>query len=289
MKKLFFNKQSLNIRERHIVFGSNGIKLRGQVILPSFASADSPVPGVVLCHGFGSSHRVMKRSAMQLAKRGIASVIFDFRGHCSSGGVVDGKMADDVVDAWKSLKDMPEIDKERMGIGGHSLGAMSAIMAAGKVENPKVLFALSCPPHMTKENFPELNAEFGRWGNKRNHIIEYPREGAFPWLKGIEAIGSRIWMYLFGFTVKVDPKSFFEKSFNTKMDEVLSKLENCFKLFVFCEGDTITPYLKSVLVYESACEPKMKIVSKGGFHTTPIMRGNLRSQWIDCVAKELLK
>ena len=135
---------------------------------------------------------------------------------------------------------------------------MSAIMAAGVVENPKVLFALSCPPHMTKENFPEITEEFGRWGSKRNRVIEYPRQGSFPWLKGIEAIGARAWMYLFGYTVRVDVKSFFEQAFTLKMDEVLSKLHNCNKLFVFCEGDTVTPYNKSNLVYEAACEPKMR-------------------------------
>jgi pimeloyl-ACP methyl ester carboxylesterase len=289
MKNLFSINHSKEIKERRITFGSNGIKLRGRVMLPSFATAGSPVPGVVLCHGFGSGQNAVKRSAKMLARQGIASTIFDFRGHCTSGGSVDGKMADDVFDAWNVLKDMPEVDQDRMGLGGHSLGAMSAILAAGRVRDPKVLFALSCPPHMTGENFPELTREFGRWGSRHNHIIEYPREGAFPWLKGIEAIGARVWMYLFGYTVRVEVRSFFENSFATRMDDVLCKLTNCNKLFVFCEGDTVTPYNKSILVYEGACEPKIRIVSKGGIHTTPIMRGNLRSQWINWVATELKK
>ena len=75
--------------------------------MPSFATADSSVPGVVLCHGFGSGQNAVKKSAKMLVKQGIATIIFDFRGHCTSGGVVDGQMADDIIDAWNVLKDMP--------------------------------------------------------------------------------------------------------------------------------------------------------------------------------------
>ena len=58
----------------------------------------------------------MKKSAKMLAKQGIATIIFDFRGHCTSGGVVDGQMVDDIIDAWNVLKDMPEVDESRMGL-----------------------------------------------------------------------------------------------------------------------------------------------------------------------------
>lgn len=286
--KVTKRKSSNKIRQQNITFGSNGIKLRGQVLFPVSASADAPVPGVVLCHGFGSSYRQMKPSARLLAQRGIATLIFDMRGHCSSEGIVDGRMADDIVDAWQVLKDYDEVDQNRMGLAGHSLGAMSSIMAADKVK-PKVLAALSCPPQPNQVMMFEIDESFGQWGNRSSHIMEYPRQGVFPWVKGLTALGCRVWMYLFGYTARVDLQKFAESTLQMGMINVLKKLNACSKLFVFCEGDTITPYSKSGMLYEYAAEPKAMIYAKGGMHTTPIMRGSLRNQWTDWIADELTR
>ena len=276
------------ISEQIVTFGSNGIKLKGQVFFPASASPEEQVPGLVLCHGFGSSSRQMKPGAKMLAKLGIATLIFDMRGHCTSGGVVDGKMPEDVIDAWNLLKDYPEIDRTRMGLAGHSLGAMSVIMAAEKLD-PKVLVALSCPPQMDRVMLFEIPQDFGRWGSQHHHIIEYPRQGAYPWLTGMAAWICRAWMYFFDYTVKVDFRKFGEAALKMKMIDVLRKLDMCTKLFVFCEGDTVTPYDKTAVVYQAAAEPKSLIISKGGFHTTPILRGALRTQWTNWIAEALTR
>ncbi|HJX02934.1 MAG TPA: alpha/beta fold hydrolase [Dehalococcoidia bacterium] len=276
------------IREKHITFGSNGIKLRGQVLLPENASADSPVPGVVLCHGFGSSYRQTRPSARLLAQRGIATLIFDMRGHCSSEGIVDGKMVDDIVDAWQVLKDYPEVDEDKMGLAGHSLGAMSAIMAAEKLQ-PKALVALSSPPQLNHCMLFEVPQDFGHWGQKRSYVMKYPQQGAFPWLSGLAAWGCRAWMYLFGYTVKVDLKKFITSALQMNMKNVLADLKDCSKLFVHCAGDSVTPWEKLAPVYETAAAPKDLILSKGGLHTTPLMSGQLRLQWVDWLAEKLKK
>ncbi len=213
-------------------------------------------------------------------------MLFDFRGHGESEGAVDGKMVDDILDAWNTLRDFPEIDKDRMGLIGHSLGAMSAIMAADKV-NPRVLVALSCPPQVNDEMYPEIPDNFGQWGMKSSSIIDFPRQGSFPWLKGTAAFLSRVWMYMFGYHVRVDLKKFFNGITQMNMIEVVEKLDDCFKLFVYCEGDSVTPYDKCVPVYQAACEPKLKLVARGGFHTTPLLRGQLRSQWTSWVVTKL--
>jgi len=123
--------------------------------------------------------------------------------------------------------------------------------------------------------------------DNNNSIIEFPRHGTFPWLKGIVGFLSRVYMYIFGYHVRIDLQNFVKAALRMNMADVVSKLDNCAKLFVFCEGDTITPYDKSVFVYEAACEPKQKILAKGR-HSTPICRGDLRSQWTNWVADKLL-
>jgi hypothetical protein len=49
----------------------------------------------------------------------------------------------------------------------------------------------------------------------------------------------------------------------------------------------VTPYQKSAFVYEAACQPKEILLAKGGFHTTPLLRGNLRSQWTSWAVRTL--
>ncbi len=260
---------------------------KGKILLPKTSNADEPAPGVVLCHGFGSAHRVMEPCARIMAAQGIATLIFDFRGHGSSEGTADGKMVEDVVDAWSLLSQFPEVDSSRMGLVGHSLGAMSIIMAAGRVNKPRALVALACPPEVDSQLLADESNNIGRWGQNINAVSEYPKHGSFPWLKGVAALTCRAWMYLGRFKVRVDWQKFSAAFPKMRMSEVLQKLDNCSKLFVFCEGDRVTPYQKSAFVYEAACQPKEMLLSKGGFHTTPLLKGNLRSQWTSWTVRTL--
>jgi pimeloyl-ACP methyl ester carboxylesterase len=286
-----FNKKDTDketeIKELPIVFGSHGLKLKGKILLPKDSKADEPMPGAVLCHGFGAAYRVMEPGARTMAAQGIATLIFDFRGHGASEGAADGKMVEDVVDAWNFLSQLREVDSKRMGLIGHSLGAMSAIMAAESVTNPRALVALACPPEIDSQLSNDERGNIGRWGQDANAIAEYPKHGTFPWLKGMAALICRAWMYVGRFKVRIDLQKFLEAFPQMKMSEVLQKLEDCSKLFVFCEGDKVTPYHKSAFVYEAACQPKELLLAKGGFHTTPLLRGNLRSQWTSWTVKTL--
>lgn len=281
------NRTSHDIREIPVTFGGHDIKLKGKAFIPAGANESASVPGMVLCHGFGSAQRAMEPSARIMAEQGVATFIFDFRGHGSSEGAVDGRIVDDVIDAWEVLNRFPQVDKDRIGLVGHSLGAMSAIMAAEKIKNLKALVALSCPPHIDGWMSQEIPDNFGKWGCDTNGIMEYPRQGAFPWLKGMAALLCRVWMYFFQYRVRVDITKFFEAIAKMNMIDVLGRMENCSKLFVFCEGDTVTPYSKSVLVYQGACEPKAELIVSGGYHTAPLMSGNLRSQWINWVVETM--
>lgn len=276
--RLWRNSKDINsIKEVPVTFGNHDIKLKGKAFFPN--STKASVPGMVLCHGFGSGQQAMETSARSMAEKGVATFIFDSRGHGSSEGAVDGKLIDDVVDAWEVFSRFRKVDKSRMGLAGHSLGAMSAILAAGKIHNIKALVALSCPPQVEGWMAEKIPDDFGRWGNDTSSVMEYPRQGAFPWLRGVASLICRAWMYFFHYRVRVDIMKFFDAVSNADMLEVLQRLNNCPKLFVFCEGDTVTPYDKSVLLYQGACEPKTELVISGGYHTAPLMSTSIRMQW----------
>lgn len=74
------------VQKHNISFGEHG-RLSGLLLLPD---RKERVPGTILCHGLGSGLDEVKPSALKLAKQGIASFIFDFRGHGRSKGVFDG-------------------------------------------------------------------------------------------------------------------------------------------------------------------------------------------------------
>jgi pimeloyl-ACP methyl ester carboxylesterase len=260
--------------------------MNGKAMFPAGMESDTAVPGILLCHGFGGNMRAFESSARILTKRGFATFVFDFRGHGGSEGILEDKFPDDVVAAYNTFRNMPGVDKNRMAIVGHSLGAMSAIIASGQVENPRALVALSCPPQIDSTVFPDMKG-FGEWSSVRNPVMDLPREGSHPWLSGLAAFICRIYMYVKGDRVRVNIPLFYRGASQMKIRDVVSRLENFPKLFVFCEGDIVTPWSRTAPVYNAALEPKMLHMHKGGNHTTPLGRNSVRNQWINWLSATL--
>ncbi len=146
---------------------ASGIKVNGKIMLPAHASVSNPVPGAVLCHGFGADQNVMESSALLLVNKGIATIVFDLRGHGFSEGCLDGNFEADVIDAWRMLTNLPEVDSSRIALIGHSLGALASILAA-KIVKPKAIVALSCPYEIKGMMLKELSHKafpFGQVGD----------------------------------------------------------------------------------------------------------------------------
>lgn len=257
------------MRELPVIFGNNGIKLNGKIVLPEQASTSSPVPGAVFCHGFGSDHKVMESSALLLAKKGIATIIFDFRGHGSSEGSLDGNFTEDTVDAWGVLTDFPEVDSSRIAIIGHSLGAISSILAAIKIKrSPKALIALSCPSEVRGTLFEKLPLK----------LLQFIRRLA-------AIIGKHV-IWFNGLKVNVDWKRFLESWMQINISSALMELEECAKLFVFSASDPLSPYRRFAPIYETIPGHKQKIVTRGS-HVTPVAAEIIRYEWIGWVVSAL--
>jgi esterase/lipase len=246
---------------------ANGIKVNGKIMLPANASASNLVPGAVLCHGFGADQNVMESSALLLVKKGIATIVFDLRGHGSSEGCLDGNFETDVIDAWRLLTSLREVDSSRVALIGHSLGALSSILAA-KIVKPKVIVALSCPY--------EIN---GR-------ALKDPSHKVLPLVRWAVTV---IWRFAILFTgqkVKVNWKKFLESWSQVKLSSALAELGECDKLFVFSEDDRLTPYKKFAQIYEKAPGPKQKMLTRGS-HSTPVEAEILRFEWVGWVVSAL--
>jgi alpha/beta superfamily hydrolase len=248
------------IIEKMITFGNHGIRLNGTLYLPANASPENRVPAAILCHGYGNYQGAFETNAKELAEEGVATLTFDFRGHGFSEGVLDDSIVEDVIDAWNYLHDQPEVNRKRMGIIGHSMGAFSAILAAGKLKKAKVLIALACPGEI-------------------NYAVAQPGHFMNPVLRHLVTLIFKINKYFSNLHVRVDWNKFVNFWAKTKPSKALAELEDCSKLFVFCLRDKASPVSNFMYSYAMASEPKQVIVATGT-HNTPMESGTLRTQWM---------
>jgi esterase/lipase len=250
-----------------LISEASGIRVNGKIMLPAHASASNPVPGAVLCHGFGADQRVMESSALLLVNKGIATITFDLRGHGFSGGWLDGNFCEDVINAWRMLTSVPEVDNSRIALVGHSLGALSSIIAA-KTVKPRAIVALSCPFEI------------------KGTILNDFSHKAYPLAMATLAFFWKLTILFNGIKVNVNWKKFLESLPQMKLSSALAELDQCEKLFVFSAGDRLTPYKRFAQIYENAPRPKQKMLTRGS-HATPLEAEILRFEWVGWLVKAL--
>ncbi|HEX7172822.1 MAG TPA: hypothetical protein VF365_09475 [Candidatus Limnocylindria bacterium] len=99
--------------------------------LPEWASVERPAGGILLVFGvnnLGRNHPAIVRVADALARTGVAVLVPDSR-TLLEGRLEVGEI-DGVVDAFRLLATRPEVDRERLGIVGFSVGGSLALLAA---------------------------------------------------------------------------------------------------------------------------------------------------------------
>lgn len=106
-----------------------------RIYAPRFA--DPPYPAMILCHGVNNHKGMMAPLALELARVGIAAIAFDFGGYGESYELpvsdrsVEGLQGSTNADARTVLKfarSRPDLfEGDRLAIGGHSLGGLTAL------------------------------------------------------------------------------------------------------------------------------------------------------------------
>jgi dienelactone hydrolase len=99
--------------------------------LPAWASEERPAGAVLLVFGvnnLGRNHPAIQRVAEALARTGVAVLVPDSRTLLE--GRLEAGEIDGVVDAFETLTARPEVDPERAGIFGFSVGGSLALLAA---------------------------------------------------------------------------------------------------------------------------------------------------------------
>ncbi len=194
--------------EEVLVKTPGGFTLAGTLTLPKGASKTKPVGAIVTITGSGQEdrdsaiglvgYRPFRQIADSLARNGIATLRMDDRGTGESGGTFKGSTSEDFGEDARAglayLRTRPEIRADRLGVLGHSEGAVITPMVA--VKEPKlraiVLLAGVAEParsalHFQMKNLIEHNTKFTP-AEKEAQIAEIPKKidammAADPWMK----------------------------------------------------------------------------------------------------------
>lgn len=100
----------------------------GILFTPKKASADKQVPGVVFIHGLYNNREMQLQNAIEMVRRGYAVIVLDAanHGHSTSTNNTDGAFSGiEMLNAAKYLYNMPQVDKNKIAVSGHSMGGQA--------------------------------------------------------------------------------------------------------------------------------------------------------------------
>jgi dipeptidyl aminopeptidase/acylaminoacyl peptidase len=216
----------------------DGIALKGWLVKPPRIRTGSPA--IIICHGVGANKSDFTGLAAALSRRGYYTLLFDFRAHGESGGSRSSlgyHEQKDVTAALQYLKNRREIDPQRIGIYGFSLGGSTAILSAAKTGAFSAVVADSA--------FSSLRDQ------ARTAITGFYHLPAFPFLH-LAVLG-------------------YELYFQTGVDAVspvtaIADLSPVPILIIAGEGDHLIPVENGRMLYAAARDPKELWIVPGAEH-----------------------
>ena len=129
--------------QKSVQFYSENIDMGGVLFLPDNLTAGETRPGIVMCHGFTAVKEVILPDiAQRLAQLGYVVLTFDYRFLGASGGeprrqIIPMRQIEDIRNAVTFLQNQPEVNPDRLGLFGVSLGGANVSYAAGVEERVK--------------------------------------------------------------------------------------------------------------------------------------------------------
>ncbi len=121
-----------NYRRYYVYYLSEGYKIYALLTIPNSTPPEGGFPAIVFNHGYipPDVYRTTERYIAyvdEIAKSGYIVFRIDYRGHDQSEGEASGAYGSpgyqiDVLNAIASIKQLPEMNPEKIGMWGHSMG-----------------------------------------------------------------------------------------------------------------------------------------------------------------------
>jgi uncharacterized protein len=261
-------------------FYSRGARIAADMYVPT-QPPGVVVPGIVVCHGFGSIRKYWVNDiAAELACRGLAALIFDYRGFGDSGGERDRlfpmEQVEDVQAAMTFLGTRPGVDPSRLGLYGISFGGAVAVHAAGIDARAR---ATVCAVGIAdggdwlrslRRHWEWLEFEHALEEDRRNRVLTGSSRVVDPGEimvrdPGAEAISKQL------------DRDFPERRYRLTLESadaiiefrpvgVVGRIAPRAVLFVGVDGDKVTPAEHTDRLYRAAGEPKERVMLTGLSH-----------------------
>ncbi len=129
----------------------SGHQMSALLFVPDNATPENPAPAIVCSHGWYNNREMQDLNYVEYARRGFVVLSIDMYGHGNSDNLPAGDWwkpennANGMYDAVKMMAKLPFVDAERIGVTGHSNGALAsrvAVMLDNEAETPLIAAAL---------------------------------------------------------------------------------------------------------------------------------------------------
>ncbi len=112
--------------------GDDGKINAALLYIPPGVSAKTPAPGIIATHGYINSRETQDGFAIEFARRGYVVLAPDQRGHAFSDppSFARGFGGEDTI---KYIRSLAFVDKDNIGLEGHSMGGWASLKAAAAV------------------------------------------------------------------------------------------------------------------------------------------------------------
>ncbi|WP_298256926.1 alpha/beta fold hydrolase [Bradyrhizobium sp.] len=130
-----FTQTSGGIQVRDIRFtGVKGNTMSALLYIPPNATPQLPAPGILAVHGYINSRETQDGFAIEFARRGYVVLALDQTGHGYSDppAFANGFGG---PDGLAYLRGLPFVDKDNIGLEGHSMGGWTVLAAAAAMPN----------------------------------------------------------------------------------------------------------------------------------------------------------
>lgn len=153
------------------------MNLRTDLVVRSISQQDVPMlfmapegvqhrPGILIAHGFAGSKQLMFGYGYTLAHNGYGVLLLDFAGHGANAAPLDQtKLQQNLEAALTVLKAQPEIDPNKVGLLGHSMGSQ-AVMLTGIDQATSISAVVAISPvtaPVTSSKPRNLQLQAGEW------------------------------------------------------------------------------------------------------------------------------
>jgi pimeloyl-ACP methyl ester carboxylesterase len=148
---------------------AHGRTMSALLYAPAQATPDTPAPAVLAVHGYINSRETQSPFAIELARRGYVVLALDQAGHgFSAPAAFAGGFGG--PSGLSYLRSLPFVDRDRIGLEGHSMGGWAVLSAAAAIPDGYRAMVLvgSAPgvfgaPEGTADFPRNVAIVFGRW------------------------------------------------------------------------------------------------------------------------------